>query len=184
MSLARTQSQSRVPQCYDCRCPEYAAFQLRLLEFHDGSPHPLASRPFVDISLPTEETHYIGLETYMSMMGPYLVVAVGLPPEGTGKDTLLLVDWQKGHVTTVSKTPDSRWLIWLMLVPSFAARSHESISRTSSSCLMRSWPSFEDPRTPSNFVESILPFRRRPCKPFAFCNSLPSCHMHDSHRPP
>ena len=38
----------------------------------------------------------------MSMMGPYIVIAVGLPPEATGIDILLLVDWQKGHVTTVS----------------------------------------------------------------------------------
>jgi hypothetical protein len=184
VSLARTQSQSRIPHCYDCRCPEHAAFQLRLLEFHDGSPHPLASRPSVDISLPTKETHYIALETHMSIMGSYFVIAAGLPPEGTGKDILLLVDWQKGHITTVSEMPDSRWIIWLMLVPSFTTRSHESISRISSSCLMTSWPSFEDPRTPSNFVELILPSRRRLCKPFAFCNSLPSCHTHDSPRPP
>ena len=36
------------------------------------------------------------------MMGRYIVVAVGLRPESTGIDILLLVDWQKGHVTTVS----------------------------------------------------------------------------------
>jgi len=40
----------------------------------------------------------------MSMMGPYVVVAAGLPPEVSGKDVLLLVDWQKGNITTVSKT--------------------------------------------------------------------------------
>ena len=94
------------PHClcaYGCRRPEYATFQLRLLEFHDGSPHSLASQPCVDIALPTEETHYIGLKTHMSMMGPYIIVAAGLPPEGTGIDVLFLVDWQKGHVTTVSK---------------------------------------------------------------------------------
>jgi hypothetical protein len=39
----------------------------------------------------------------MSMMGSYIVVAAGLPPEGTGIDVLLLVDWKKGHVTTVSR---------------------------------------------------------------------------------
>jgi hypothetical protein len=88
---------------YGYRRPEYATIQLRLLEFHDGSPHSLASQPCVDIALPTEETHYIGLRTHMSMMGPYIIVAVGLSPEGTGKDVLFLVDWQKGHVTTVSK---------------------------------------------------------------------------------
>jgi len=38
----------------------------------------------------------------MSMMGRYIIIAVGLPPEATGIDTFLLVDWQKGHVTTVS----------------------------------------------------------------------------------
>ena len=52
--------------------------------------------------MPTKETHYIGLKAHMSMMGPYIVIAVGLPPEATGIDILLLVDWQKGHVTTVS----------------------------------------------------------------------------------
>ena len=40
---------------------------------------------------------------HMSTMGPYLIVAAGLPHEGTGIDALFLVDWQKGHVTTVSK---------------------------------------------------------------------------------
>jgi hypothetical protein len=39
----------------------------------------------------------------MSMMGSYIIVAVGLPPECTGIDVLLLVDWQKGHVTIVSR---------------------------------------------------------------------------------
>ena len=53
--------------------------------------------------MPTKETHYIGLKAHMLMMGPYIVIAVGLPPEATGIDILLLVDWQKGHVTTVSK---------------------------------------------------------------------------------
>ena len=39
----------------------------------------------------------------MSMMGSYIIIAAGLPPERTGIDVLLLVDWQTGHVTTVSK---------------------------------------------------------------------------------
>jgi hypothetical protein len=39
----------------------------------------------------------------MSMMGPYIVIAVGLPPAVTGIDILLLVDWQNGHVTKVSR---------------------------------------------------------------------------------
>ncbi len=47
--------------------------------------------------------HHIGLKTYMSVMGRYIIVAVGLPPEATGIDILLLVDWQKGHIATVSK---------------------------------------------------------------------------------
>jgi hypothetical protein len=36
------------------------------------------------------------------MMGPYIVLAVGLPPAVTGIDVLLLVDWQKGGVIEVS----------------------------------------------------------------------------------
>ncbi|KAI0272224.1 hypothetical protein BGY98DRAFT_1099844 [Russula aff. rugulosa BPL654] len=91
-------------------CPESPTFQLRLLEFHDGSPHPLASQPCVDITLPTKETHYIGLKTHMSMMGPYIIVAAGLPPEGTGIDVLFLVDWRKGHVTTLYSTQTRTYL--------------------------------------------------------------------------
>ena len=37
------------------------------------------------------------------MMGSYIIVAVGLPPEGTGIDVLLLVDWQNGCVTIVCR---------------------------------------------------------------------------------
>jgi hypothetical protein len=37
-------------------------------------------------------------------MGPHIIIAVGLAPEVTGADVILLVDWQKGHVTTVSPT--------------------------------------------------------------------------------
>ena len=37
----------------------------------------------------------------MSMMGRYIVIAVGLPPEAAGIDILLLVDWKNGHITTV-----------------------------------------------------------------------------------
>ena len=38
------------------------------------------------------------------MIGPYIVIAAGLPPGVTGVDVLLLVEWQKGpgHVTEVS----------------------------------------------------------------------------------
>ena len=57
----------------------------------------------MDIALPTKEAYFIGLRAHMSMMGSYIIVAVGLPPEGTGIDVLLLVDWQKGHVTIVSR---------------------------------------------------------------------------------
>jgi len=35
-------------------------------------------------------------------MGPFIVIAVGLTPEVTGPDVLLLLDWQKGDLTTVS----------------------------------------------------------------------------------
>lgn len=96
--------QSRGAHHSDNRCIESATFQLRLVGLHDGFPHPLASRSSLDIALPTRETNYIGLRTCMSMMGPYVVVAAGLPPEVSGKDVLLLVDWQKGNITTVSKT--------------------------------------------------------------------------------
>ena len=37
------------------------------------------------------------------MMGSYIVIAAGLPPERTGTDVLFLVDWQMGLVTKVSK---------------------------------------------------------------------------------
>ena len=37
-------------------------------------------------------------------MGSYIIIAVGLAPKVTGADVILLVDWQKGHVTTVSPT--------------------------------------------------------------------------------
>ena len=40
------------------------------------------------------------------MMGPYIIVAAGLPPESSGIDVLFLVDWQKGHITTVSRMPN------------------------------------------------------------------------------
>ncbi|KAI9453680.1 hypothetical protein F5148DRAFT_459379 [Russula earlei] len=83
-------------------CTESATFQLQLVEFRDGSPHPFASRSSLDVALPTRETHYIGLRTYMSMMGPYILIAAGLPPEGTGADILLLADWQKGNIVTLS----------------------------------------------------------------------------------
>ena len=36
----------------------------------------------------------------MSMMGPYILIAAGHPDDGSD---LLLVDWQKGHVTKVGK---------------------------------------------------------------------------------
>ncbi len=49
------------------------------------------------------------------MMGSYIIVAAGLPPESTGIDILLLVDWQKGHVTTVSKKLFVYEIFWLML---------------------------------------------------------------------
>ncbi|KAH9961904.1 hypothetical protein BC827DRAFT_245214 [Russula dissimulans] len=91
-------------------CIESATFQLRLIGFHDGLPHPLASRPVLDIALPTRATDYIGLRTCMSMMGPYLVVAAGLPPEGAGIDVLLLVDWQKGNITTLRTTLRRKYL--------------------------------------------------------------------------
>jgi hypothetical protein len=39
----------------------------------------------------------------MSIMGPYIVLAVGFPPAVTGIDILLLVDWQEGHVIEVSQ---------------------------------------------------------------------------------
>jgi hypothetical protein len=158
---------------------------LRLLEFHDGSPHPLASQPCVDIALPTKETHYIGLKTHMSMMGPYIIVAAGLPPEGTGIDVLFLVDWQKGHVTTVSKNVGcSLGKLADVRVPSSTAPRHELISQTSLSCLMMSWHSSEAPRMPSNSADLTPPIRLRPYKPFAFWNSLPSCHTRDSPQPP
>jgi hypothetical protein len=51
----------------------------------------------------TNELHYIGLETLMSMMGPYILIVAGLPPAGAGIDVLLLVGWQEGHVTRISK---------------------------------------------------------------------------------
>lgn len=70
--------------------------------------------------MPTKETDYIGLKAHMSMMGSYIIIAVGLPPEATGIDILLLVDWQKGHVTTVSKRVCSS-TIPLTLFSSFAA---------------------------------------------------------------
>ena len=103
VSLLLDAVSSCVSHLYDGRCTESATFQLRLLEFHDGSPHPLALQPSIDIALPTKETHYIGHRVYMSMMGSYIIIAAGLPPERTGIDVLLLVDWQTGHVTTVSK---------------------------------------------------------------------------------
>lgn len=37
-------------------------------------------------------------------MGSYIMIAVGLAPEFTGADVVLLVDWQKGHLTTVGPT--------------------------------------------------------------------------------
>ena len=37
-------------------------------------------------------------------MGPYIIIAAGLAPQVSGADVILLVDWQKGHVTTVSPT--------------------------------------------------------------------------------
>ncbi|KAH9028720.1 hypothetical protein EDB84DRAFT_260872 [Lactarius hengduanensis] len=82
--------------------PESSTFQLRLLGFRDGAPHPLASRSSIDIELPTKETHYIGLKTRISTIGSYIIIAVGLGPEVNGADVILLVDWQKGHLATVS----------------------------------------------------------------------------------
>jgi len=81
-----------------------------LVGFHDGFPHPLAPRPSLDIALPTRETNYIGLRTSVSMMGPYVVIAAGLPPEIAGIDVLLLVDWQKGNITTLRTTLERTYL--------------------------------------------------------------------------
>jgi hypothetical protein len=59
-------------------------------------------------------------------MGPYVIVAAGLPPEGTGIDVLFLVDWQKGHVTTVSKTSNVLLEVRLM----FSAKLCSTQTRT------------------------------------------------------
>lgn len=69
----------------------------------------------------------------MSMIGPYIVIAAGLPPGVTGVDVLLLVEWQKGpgHVTEVS--PGQINLQIAEPVTSSAEPTRRPISRTSSS---------------------------------------------------
>lgn len=96
--------------------PESSTFQLRLLGFRDGAPHPLASRSSIDIELPTKETHYIGLKTRISTIGSYIIIAVGLGPEVNGADVILLVDWQKGYLTTLRTTPTRTYLTDFIVV--------------------------------------------------------------------
>lgn len=96
--------------------PESATFQLRLLGFRDGLPHPLALRSSLDIELPTKDTHYIGLQTRTTTMGSYIVIVVGLAPEVTGANIILLLDWQKGHVTTLRTTPTRTYLTDVVVV--------------------------------------------------------------------
>ena len=57
--------------------------------------------------------------------------------------------------------------IRLTLVPSFAAPRHELISRTSSSYLITSLPSFGAPKMPSSSAE-LTPLQRPPCKALGF----------------
>ncbi|KAI9439214.1 hypothetical protein H4582DRAFT_124341 [Lactarius indigo] len=96
--------------------PESSTFQLRLLGFRDGTPHPLALRPSVDIELPTKETHYIGLKARISTIGSYIIIAVGLAPEVNGTDVILLLDWQKGNLATVRTTSTRTYLTDFVVV--------------------------------------------------------------------
>ncbi|KAI9456834.1 hypothetical protein BJY52DRAFT_1187669 [Lactarius psammicola] len=89
---------------------------LLAILFGMASPHHLALCSSIDIELPTKETHYIGLKTRISTMGSYIVIAVGLAPEFTGVDVILLLDWQKGHLTTLRTTPTRTYLTDFIVV--------------------------------------------------------------------
>jgi hypothetical protein len=56
----------------------------------------------MDIELPIRVRHYVGLKTRISTMGSYIIIAIGLAPEVTGADLILLLDWRQGLLTTVS----------------------------------------------------------------------------------
>ncbi|KAI0299982.1 hypothetical protein B0F90DRAFT_567536 [Multifurca ochricompacta] len=142
-------------------CPETATFQLRLLSFQDGSSHPLASQPSVDIALPTKETHYIGLRACISVMGPYIIVAAGLPPECAGVDVLLVVDWRSGCVTKLRETLTRTYLT------DFIVLSDDVLALV---------------QGPGNAVElcNSQPVRHCPFRPFVFSNSHLSYHTYDS----
>lgn len=70
----------------------------------------------MDIELPIRVRHYVGLKTRISTMGSYIIIAIGLAPEVTGADLILLLDWRQGLLTTLRSAPTRTYLMDFVVV--------------------------------------------------------------------